>query len=148
MKPILVVNGPNLNMLGSREPSVYGAGWTLEKMESSLRDEAKKSGIECVCFQSNSEEKLIEFIQKNGPAAGGLILNPGGLTHTSVSLRDAVLATGVRTIEVHISNIFKREEFRRTSYISDIAEGVISGLGVQGYFLALSRLTDETVRTC
>lgn len=142
MKTFLVVNGPNLNMLGTREPSVYGADWTLEKLETALRQEAQKSGAVCECFQSNSEEKIIDFIQKNGPKASGLILNPGGLTHTSVSLRDAVLASGVRTIEVHISNIFKREEFRRTSYISDIAEGVISGLGVKGYFLALARLLD------
>lgn len=142
MKTILVVNGPNLNLLGTREPSVYGSDWTLPRLEEALRQEAARHGAECLCVQSNAEADLIGFIQQHGPKAAGLLINPGGLTHTSVALRDAILAVQVRTVEVHISNIHKREPFRRQSYISDIAEGVISGLGVRGYFYALAFLLE------
>ena len=139
---ILIVNGPNLNMLGKREPEIYGK-YTLEQLEKELTAYCKKSGLDPVCFQSNSEEKIIEFIQEQGQKADWLVINPGGLTHTSVALRDAILAVKIKTIEVHISNIFKREEFRKLSYISDIAEGVISGLGVKGYFLAIDSIAKK-----
>jgi 3-dehydroquinate dehydratase-2 len=139
---VLIVNGPNLNMLGKREPEIYGQ-YTLDQLEKELTAHCQRSGVEAVCFQSNSEEKLIEFIQERGQRADWLVINPGGLTHTSVALRDAILSVKIKTIEVHISNIFRREEFRRLSYISDIAEGVISGLGVKGYFLAVDSISKK-----
>jgi len=139
---VLIVNGPNLNMLGKREPEIYGE-YTLDQLEKEVTSYCQHAGLEAVCFQSNSEEKLIEFIQERGQKADWLVINPGGLTHTSVALRDAILSVKIKTIEVHISNIFKREEFRKLSYISDIAEGVISGLGVKGYFLAVDSISKK-----
>ncbi len=133
---VLVINGPNLNLLGQREPEIYG-NYTLEKLESELVSEGKKAGHDVECFQSNSEEKILDFLHKRIGQADWLIINPGALTHTSIALRDAILGIKIKTIEVHISNIFSREEFRQKSFISDIAIGVISGLGVKGYFLAL-----------
>ena len=136
---ILIVNGPNLNMLGKREPEIYG-DYTLEKLEKELTAYCKKSDLDGVCFQSNSEEKIIEFIQEQGQKADWLVINPGGLTHTSVALRDAILAVKIKTIEVHISNIYGREHFRRRSVTAACCRGIVAGLGWRGYVAALDAL--------
>lgn len=137
---ILVINGPNLNLLGRRESSIYGET-TLAGIEAMLRERAATLGAEVAFFQSNDEGALIDRIQA-APAEGieGLIINPGGYTHTSVALRDALLAVAIPFVEVHISNVARREAFRQTSYFSDIALGTISGLGPCGYVLALEGL--------
>jgi 3-dehydroquinate dehydratase-2 len=134
---LLVVNGPNLNLLGSREPEVYGRT-TLVQIEESLAAEAKRLGHALACTQSNAEHELIERIhQARAEGVEFIIINPGAFTHTSIALRDALLAVAIPFIEVHISNVFAREPFRRQSYLSDAAVGVISGLGVHGYTLAV-----------
>ncbi|MEN6476006.1 MAG: type II 3-dehydroquinate dehydratase [Syntrophaceae bacterium] len=137
---ILVINGPNLNMLGQREASIYGEV-ALHDIEQMVKDKAGEIGVEVEFFQSNSEGDLIDrihaaFAQK----IEGIIINPGGYTHTSVALRDALLAVSIPFIEVHVSNVARREPFRHTSYFSDIALGTITGLGPQGYVLALEGL--------
>ena len=137
MASILVLNGPNLNMLGVREPGVYGRD-TLASIETRLIGKATELGHQLTCFQSNAEHALIDRI--HAAYASGvdfIIINPGGLTHTSVALRDALLATGIPFIEVHLSNIHAREPFRHHSYLSDVAKGVICGLGPLGYELSL-----------
>lgn len=136
---ILLVNGPNLNLLGEREPEVYGA-LRLEEAVALVGERAAARGAAFQAFQSNHEGALIDFIQENCLPDTGLILNPGGYTHTSVALRDALLARMARFVEVHLSNVHRREVFRHTSYFSDIALGVIAGLGVQGYLFALEYL--------
>ncbi|CAB1277193.1 type II 3-dehydroquinate dehydratase [Candidatus Nitrosacidococcus tergens] len=137
MAQLLILHGPNLNLLGVREPDHYGVV-TLETINASLAHQAVKAGVDIVCFQSNAEHELIEHIhnavKKNTKF---IIINPAAFTHTSVALRDSLLAAAIPFIEVHISNIYKREEFRHHSYFSDIAEGVISGLGAMSYELAL-----------
>jgi len=134
---ILVMNGPNLNLLGIREPGVYGND-TLPKIEKRLQDIAEEKNIEIDFFQSNSEGGLVERVHKAyEEKVDYIVINPGGYTHTSVALRDAFSATKIPFIEIHISNIHKREDFRHKSYFSDIAEGVICGLGTVGYELAL-----------
>jgi len=136
-KNILVLHGPNLNLLGSREPEVYGSD-TLDEINRSLCKIAKDAGANLVNFQSNSESELISRIQQAiGDRTDFIIINPAGYTHTSVALRDALAAARLPFIEVHLSNIFAREFFRRKSYFSDLALGVISGLGAKGYYLAL-----------
>ncbi len=136
MARILVLNGPNLNLLGSREPGLYGQD-TLASIEADLRKAA--AGHEIDFFQSNAESQLIERIHQAGADGVDFILiNPAALTHTSVALRDALLGVTIPFIEVHISNVFAREAFRHRSYLSDVAVGVISGLGAQGYELALA----------
>ena len=136
-KNILVLHGPNLNLLGSREPEVYGSD-TLDEINRSLCKLAKDAGANLVNFQSNSESELISRIQQAiGDRTDFIIINPAGYTHTSVALRDALAAARLPFIEVHLSNIFAREFFRRESYFSDLALGVISGLGARGYYLAL-----------
>lgn len=143
MKKILVLQGPNLNRLGLREPNIYGS-LTLPKLHELLTQEAKKAHIELATRQSNSEAELIECIhQANDEKIDYIIFNPGAFTHTSIALRDALLSENVPFIEVHISNIYSREEFRHHSYFSDIARGVICGLGVKVYFLALQAIIDE-----
>ena len=135
---LLLLNGPNLNLLGTREPDVYGQQ-TLAQIEQALTEQARAAGAELSTLQSNAEHELVDAVQ--GAAAGGvdfILINPGAFTHTSIALRDAFLGVGVPLIEVHLSNIHQREEFRHRSYFSDIAEGVIVGLGAQGYELALS----------
>jgi 3-dehydroquinate dehydratase-2 len=137
MARLLLLNGPNLNLLGSREPAVYGHD-TLASIEARLTERARKLGHTVEAFQSNAEHELIQKVQR--AATDGIafiLLNPGALTHTSIALRDAFLAVKVPFIEVHLSNIFARESFRHHSYFSDIAVGCIFGLGAQGYELAL-----------
>lgn len=136
---ILVVHGPNLNMLGKREPEHYGSR-TLEEIDASLHAKAAELGLEISTFQSNHEGEIVESIQKGVGRVQGLIINPAAFTHTSVAIRDAVLILDVPTIEVHLSNIHKRESFRRRSFIADIATAQISGLGASGYLYALEAL--------
>ena len=136
MSNILLINGPNLNLLGSREPEIYGSK-NLDDIQKELTIIANEMGHKLLHFQSNSESEIVEWIHGNADDAIFLIINPGAFTHTSISIRDAILGTNISFIEIHISNIFSREEFRKESYFSDIAEGVISGLGYTGYELAL-----------
>lgn len=141
MTRILVLNGPNLNLLGQREPQHYGRR-TLAEIEQDLRDAASRRGCELAAAQSNSEGGLIDRIHQAAGHCDFIIINPGGLTHTSVALRDALLGVGIPFIEVHLSNVHAREQFRRHSYLSDVAVGVISGLGPIGYELALQAALD------
>ena len=137
MAKILVLNGPNLNLLGKREPEVYGKT-SLDEINQALIAEAKALDHDLVCYQSNAEHELIDLIhaaQTDG--TDFIIINPGALTHTSIALRDAFLGVSIPFIEVHLSNVFARETYRQKSYLSDIAIGVISGMGAQGYSLAL-----------
>lgn len=133
-----VLNGPNLNLLGTREPAKYGSD-SLAQVERRCAALAAELGVGVEFFQSNHEGALVDEIQRLATSPG-LVLNAGAYTHTSVAVRDALAATGVPFVEVHISNVFAREEFRHASYLSDIAAGVIVGCGVQGYELALRRL--------
>ncbi|WP_049723650.1 type II 3-dehydroquinate dehydratase [Gilvimarinus polysaccharolyticus] len=138
MASILVLHGPNLNLLGTREPGVYGAD-TLSDINCRLSDLCQQQGHHLLSLQSNAEYELIDRIHEaRSEGVDFIIFNPAAFTHTSVALRDALLAVGIPFIEVHISNVYKREEFRHRSYFSDIAEGVICGLGALGYELALS----------
>ena len=136
---VLVLHGPNLNLLGTREPEIYGSE-TLQEIDLELSALAKERGAELRSFQSNHEGELIDRIQEAGSWADGLLINPGGFTHTSVALRDTLLAVGLPAVEVHLSNVFSREEFRRHSYISPIAVGVVSGFGPLSYRLGLEAL--------
>jgi len=134
---ILVLNGPNLNLLGTREPEVYGTD-SLEDIENNLQSLALKNSINIDFYQSNSENALIERLHKaKQDSVDYIIINPGAFTHTSIALRDAFLGIDIPFIEVHISNIYSREEFRKKSYLSDISKGLITGLGVAGYEFAL-----------
>jgi 3-dehydroquinate dehydratase II len=133
---ILVLHGPNLNLLGTREPDVYGSV-TLEAINRDLELLAKGEGAQLTIHQSNAEGELVDWIQKAAGAFDALVINPGGLTHTSIALRDAIVAVAVPTIEVHVSNIYGREEFRRHSYIAGVAVGQISGFGANSYILGL-----------
>ena len=144
MTSILVLNGPNLNLLGTRKPEVYGST-SLADVEEICRQEAGKLGLEVVFRQSNHEGQLIDWIHETGAAvkAGesiGAVFNPGALTHTSVALHDAIEAASLPVIELHISNVHQREEFRHHSYISPVARGIIVGFGVTGYLLAIQGL--------
>jgi 3-dehydroquinate dehydratase-2 len=139
---ILVINGPNLNMLGKRNKSVYGDK-TLTTINNMLEKEGESLGVNIVTFQSNCEGKLIDYIQKNFADADGIIINPGALTHYGLSLRDALSDTGLPVIEVHLSNIYAREEWRAKSVISSITKGQIAGLGWRGYISALRILVGE-----
>jgi 3-dehydroquinate dehydratase-2 len=136
---ILVLHGPNLNLLGSREPEIYGHT-SLAEIDASLAEFAAERGAEVECFQSNHEGALVDRIHLAAGSVAGILINPAGLTHTSVSLRDALAATGLPVVEVHLSNVHAREEFRHRSLISGIALGVISGLGPLGYRLGLEGL--------
>ncbi len=136
---VLVVHGPNLNLLGTREPEIYGRA-SLEEIHAELAAAAKPWGAELEFFQSNHEGALIDRIQEALSWADGILINPGGLTHTSVSLRDALAATRLPVVEVHLSNLAAREEFRRHSLVSPIAVGVVSGFGAQSYRLGLEAL--------
>ena len=136
---ILLINGPNLNLLGARRPEIYGRT-TLADIEAESRDRATAAGVELICYQSNSEGALIDFIQEHAGGADGIIMNPGAFTHYSYALRDAVEATELPLIEVHLSNIHARESFRHTSVIAPVAVGQVAGLGRHGYPAALDAL--------
>lgn len=133
---ILVIHGPNLNMLGSRQTAIYGDK-TLDEIDSLLQKRARELGVELETFQSNHEGALVDFIQEKSPEAAGIIINPAALTRYGLSLRDALADTSLPIIEVHLSNIHAREEFRQQSMIAPIARGQISGLGWRGYIAAL-----------
>lgn len=136
-KNLLLVNGPNLNLLGTREPEVYGST-TLAEIEEQAMQTASAAGASLVCFQSNHEGALIDRIHAaKTEGIGAIVINPAGFTHTSVALRDALAGVNLPVIEVHISNVHKRESFRHLSYVSGIAEGVICGFGVDGYRIAI-----------
>ena len=137
MASLLLINGPNLNLLGSREPEVYGRT-TLSEIEQQLCRKAEALGHSLACFQSNGEEKIVDRIQKAAAdRVDFILLNPGALSHTSIAIRDALLGVAIPFIEVHLSNVFAREEFRHHSYLSDIAAGCLFGMGAPGYELAL-----------
>ncbi|MDD3065343.1 MAG: type II 3-dehydroquinate dehydratase [Endomicrobiaceae bacterium] len=136
MKKILIINGPNLNLLGTREPEIYGK-FTLADIENTLKDFAKKMNVEIECFQSNHEGEIVDKIGGAKNNFEGIIINPAAYTHTSVAIRDAIASVEIPVIEVHISNIYSREQFRHNSFIAPVAVGQISGLGIKGYLLAL-----------
>ncbi|MDR2853234.1 MAG: type II 3-dehydroquinate dehydratase [Burkholderiaceae bacterium] len=145
MKKVLVLNGPNLNLLGTREPQIYGRE-TLADVERLCQQTGAALGLEVTCRQSNHEGQLIDWLHEAGReiAAGpmiGVVMNPGAYTHTSIALHDAIKGAGVTLIEVHLSNVHAREPWRRHSYISPVARGVIAGLGLQGYVLGIEALT-------
>lgn len=140
---LTILNGPNLNMLGQREPEIYGAT-TLADIEQRCVAMAQQRGVTLVFKQTNHEGELVEWVQQAGrDAAAGLIINAGAYTHTSVALHDALKTVRVPIIEVHLSNIYQREPFRHHSYVSPVAKGVICGLGAQGYLLAMDALLSE-----
>ncbi len=142
-KSVLVINGPNLNLLGTREPEVYGKT-TLDDITQKLKNQAANLGISLDSYQSNHEGELIDRVQKaKKDGVGFIIINPVGFTHTSVALRDALAGVAIPFIEVHLSNIHQREEFRKHSYFSDLAIGVICGLGAKGYELALNAIQEK-----
>ena len=149
-RAVLVLNGPNLNLLGTREPGLYGRD-TLARIDRRLAAAARAGGVALECYQSNSEGALVDRIQQAGrEGVGFIIINPAGFTHTSVALRDALLAVRIPFVEVHLSNLHAREAWRRHSYFSDVAVGTVFGLGSQGYELALDyairRLTRASAR--
>jgi 3-dehydroquinate dehydratase-2 len=139
---ILVIHGPNLNMLGKRDKSIYGEK-TLREIDALLKKEAKALGIDLATFQSNHEGALIDFVQEQADAASGIMINPGALTHYGFSLLDALVDTRLPIIEVHLSNIYRREEWRNRSIFAPIAQGQISGLGWRGYVAALQILASK-----
>ena len=140
---ILVINGPNLNMLGKREPEIYGS-LTLSEIESFLSSNVDSlgGGVGLSFFQSNSEGEIVTAIQDAYGKFDGIIINPGAYTHTSVAIRDAILSTGMPVVEVHISNIYKREDFRQKSFVSGVSFGVVSGFGAHSYYLGLLGLVE------
>ncbi|MAL79590.1 MAG: type II 3-dehydroquinate dehydratase [Sneathiella sp.] len=140
-KSVIIINGPNLNLLGRREPEIYGHT-TLADIETLTRAHGETLGLDVAFFQSNNEGDLVDAIQDAAERHGGIILNAAAYTHTSVALADAIKATGLPVVEVHLSNIFSREEFRHHSYISAVAAGVICGFGAKGYVLALEALAE------
>ena len=146
MASLLLINGPNLNLLGSREPGVYG-DTNLQTVEANLGTLAGELGHQLVAFQSNAEHEIVDQVQQDATdKVDFILLNPGAFTHTSIAIRDALLAVDIPFIEVHLSNVFAREDFRHSSYFSDIAAGCIFGLGAYGYEIALraaSRLLSE-----
>ena len=139
---ILIAHGPNLNTLGTREPEIYGST-TLAEINAQLETRAREYGFALATFQSNHEGALIDFLQAEAAQCVGIVINPGGLTHTSVSLRDALAGTGKPVVEVHLSNIYAREPFRHTSLIAPICRGHVVGLGWRGYLFALDALVEQ-----
>ena len=142
MKKVVVVHGPNLNLLGKREPHIYGTR-SLDDLNEIVRKKATALGLEATTFQSNHEGELIDFLQKEGPGSVGVVINPGALSHYSLALYDCLQALGLPVVEVHISNIHAREEFRSKSVTARAAKGMITGLGFKGYELALEFLAEE-----
>ncbi|RLA32459.1 MAG: type II 3-dehydroquinate dehydratase [Gammaproteobacteria bacterium] len=143
MASLLLINGPNLNLLGTREPGVYGET-NLAEVETGLTAMAKALGHDLVCFQSNAEHEIVDRVQQaRTDAVNFILLNPGAFTHTSIAIRDALLAVSIPFIEIHLSNVFAREEFRHSSYFSDIAAGCLFGLGAYGYELALQAASQQ-----
>lgn len=136
MRRIFVINGPNLNMLGTRQPEIYGSD-TLADIETGCREKAAALGLEIEFFQSNHEGEIVTAVQQARGRFDALVINPAAYSHTSVAIMDALLACGMPVVEVHLSNIHRREEFRHFSYVSKAADGVICGFGKQGYLLAL-----------
>ncbi len=137
MASLLLINGPNLNLLGSREPGIYGST-DLSELERRLAAQASQLGHQLACFQSNAEHEIVDRVQAAGSEqVDFILLNPGAFTHTSIAIRDALLAVSIPFIEIHLSNVFARENFRQNSYFSDIADGCLFGLGAFGYELAL-----------
>jgi 3-dehydroquinate dehydratase-2 len=141
-KPIYILNGPNLNLLGHRQPQLYGST-TLAEIEATLRPRAERFGLRIEFRQTNSEGQLIDWVHEARQTASAIIINAAGLTHTSVALLDALLAADLPVIEVHLTNIYKREPFRHHSYVSQAATGIICGLGAKGYQLALDALAER-----
>jgi 3-dehydroquinate dehydratase-2 len=137
--PVFVLNGPNLNLLGKREPGIYGRAG-LDEIESACGDAGKRLGLKVDFRQTNHEGKLVDWIQEAADAAHGIVINPGAFTHTSLALQDAIRAVGLPVVEAHLSNIFARERVRHHSFVSPVAAGVICGLGPTGYVLALEAL--------
>ena len=140
-RTVLVLNGPNLNLLGKRQPEIYGR-LTLEQINKKIQVLAKELRVEVEMRQSNSEGELVNWIQEAPAGFGAIVINPAAYTHSSVALRDAISAAGIPTVEVHISNIYKREEFRKHSYIAGAAVGQITGFGVQSYLLGLRAVVE------
>ncbi len=138
---ILLINGPNLNLLGTREPHIYG-NKTLNDIENNLTKVAKEKGINLECFQSNHEGEIVEIIQNSVKSIQGILINAGAFTHTSISIRDALIGSKIPFVELHISNIFAREKFRKESFLTDKAVGIISGFGITSYFLALDGIIE------
>ena len=135
-KKILILNGPNLNLLGKRQPEIYGR-LTLEEIGREIRSLAKQLSVAVEIRQSNNEGELVDWIQQAPAHFGAIVINPAAYTHSSVAMRDAIIAAGIPAIEIHISNIYKREDFRKHSYIAGVAVGQITGFGVQSYLLGL-----------
>lgn len=136
MAKVLVIHGPNLNLLGEREPAIYGRT-RLAEIDAELAELARELGISLETFQSNSEGAIVDRIQQARGSVDGLIINPAAYTHTSVAIRDALAAAAIPTVEVHLSNVYRREPLRHVSVIADVVEGRIMGLGAEGYLLAL-----------
>ena len=136
---ISVIHGPNLRLLGRREPEVYGR-WTLADIDGRMAAAATDLGVQIETFQSNSEGEILDRLEAAPGSADGILINPGGLTHTSVSLRDGLVATGLPVVEVHLSNVHARERFRRHSYVTPVALGVVAGFGLESYLLGLRGL--------
>ncbi len=139
MTAIHLLNGPNLNLLGRREPQIYG-GDTLADIEAMLQAHADQHGVTLTCRQSNNEGELVSWIQEAGLAGAGVLLNAGAYTHTSVALRDAIAGSGANVVEIHLSNVYAREEFRHKSLIAPVCRGVICGFGKTGYILGFDAL--------
>ncbi|WP_320046970.1 type II 3-dehydroquinate dehydratase [uncultured Ilyobacter sp.] len=145
MLKILVIHGVNLNFLGTREPKIYGS-LTLEDINKKIEERASGHGFEIEVFQSNHEGEIVDKIQEHFQKSDYLVINPAAFTHYSIAIRDAILATGIKTIEVHLSNVHSREEFRRKSVIADIAVGQIAGFSYYGYIMALDYIKESCVK--
>ena len=141
-KSILLINGPNLNLLGTREPETYGSQ-TLSDVEALCKAHAESKGMTLESFQSNHEGVLVDTIQQAKGVYTHIVMNPGAYTHTSIAIRDAIIGVDAKVYEVHISNVYEREEFRHHSYISDIAKGTIVGKGVPGYIEAIDQISED-----